>query len=146
MKKYVIFLLGFLAGTAVTIATIYIIIRLSRLNDRLSGLTLFSKQGECLTTTSKSKSSEIEIFQVLEPSVALCNIKYYTDEKMYGGETYRNYDMRNEVVVLLTNNEGKSYYDNQKEDITHKCARQIGTYQYKATSGLEKTVPVIILE
>ena len=99
-----------------------------------------------ITTTSKNKSCEIEIFQVLASNAALGNIKYYSDEKMYGSKTYRNYDILNDVVVLLINYDNKTYYDDQKIDISNKCARQIGTYQYKTKSEFEKTVPAIVIE
>jgi hypothetical protein len=115
-------------------------------DDGFPGLTLFEEKGDCLTTTSKNKSCEIEVFQVLAPNAALGNIKYYTDEELYEGKTYRNYDIINDVVVLLINYDNKTYYDNQKIDITKKCARQIGSYQYKTKSEFEKTVTAIVIE
>ena len=74
----------------------------------------------------------------------MATIKYYADEKLYGGKTYRNYDIGNDVVVLLINHDDKTYYDDQKFDISKKCARQIGTYQYK--TKFEKTVPAVVIE
>ena len=109
-------------------------------------LHYLKKKGDCLTTTSKNKSCEIEIIQVLAPNAALGNKKYYSDEKLYGGKTYRNYDIFNDVVVLLINYDNKTYYDDQKIDISNKCARQIGTYQYTTKSEFEKTVPAIVIE
>lgn len=146
MKSFLIFIGGFVAGILATFLFAYLTSVANKPNDGLLGLTLFPKQGECLTTTSKFKSCEIEIFQVLEPNAALATIKYYKDEKLYEGKTYRNYDIRNDVVVLLINYEGKTYYDDQKIDISRKCARQIGTYQYKTKSEFEKTVPAVVIE
>lgn len=147
MKKFLIFIGGFVAGILATILVAYFISIANKPNDGgLIGLALFPEKGECITTTSKSKSCEIEIFQVLAPNAALANIKYYSDEKLYGGETYRHYDVLNDVVVLLINYDNKTYYDNQKIDISNKCARQIGTYQYKTKSEFEKTVPAVVIE
>jgi hypothetical protein len=146
MKKFLIFIGGFVAGILATILVAYFITIANKPNDDgLIGLTLFPEKGECITTTSKNKSCEIEIFQVLAPNAALGNIKYYSDEN-FGGQTFRNYDLLNDVVVLLINYDNKTYYDNQKIDISNKCARQIGTYQYKTKSEFEKTVPAIVIE
>lgn len=146
MKNFLIFIGGFVAGILATIFTLYVISVRNKPNDGLLGLTLFPNKGECLTTTSKNKSCEIDIFQVIAPNAALANIKYYKDEKLYGGETYRNYDIRNDVVVLLINHDDKTYYDDQKIDISKKCARQIGTYQYKTKNEFEKNVPAVVIE
>lgn len=147
MKKFLIFLGGFVAGILATILVAYFISTVNKPNDGgLIGLTLLPEKGECISTTSKNKSCEIEIFQVLAPNAALGNIKYYTDEQLYGGKTYRNYDILNDVVVLLINYDNKTYYDNQKIDITNKCARQLGTYQYKTKNEFEKTVPAVVIE
>ena len=65
---------------------------------------------------------------------------------MYGGNFYRVHDYENDVVVLLVNYDGKTYYDDQKIDVTNKCVRQIGTYQYSAGIGIEKTVPAVVIK
>ncbi len=141
MKKILIFISGFVAGILATIFAGYILTIANKPNDDgLIGLTIFEEKGDCLTSTSKSKSSEIDIFQVIAPNAALANIKYYKDE------TYRNYDIRNDVVVLLINYDEKTYYDDQKIDVTKNCLRQIGTYQYETKSKFGKTVPVVVIE
>lgn len=146
MKSVLLFLGGFVAGIIATILVAYFITSSNQPNDGLIGLTLFPEKGECISTTSKNKSCEIEIFQVLAPNAALGNIKYYTDEELYDSKTYRNYDVLNDVVVLIINYDNKTYYDDQKIDISNKCARQIGTYQYKTNSNFEKTVPAVVIE
>ena len=147
MKQFLIFIGGFVVGV---LATIFvgnlIVIADTPSDDGLFGLTVFTEKGECLKTSSKSKSTEIEILQVIEPNIALGNIKNYNDKKGYDGEFYRDYDIGNEVVVLLTNDDGKTYYDDQKLEVTNKCVRQIGTYQYTAKIGIEKTVPAVVIE
>ena len=147
MKRFLIFIGGFVVGVLATILVGYLfVIGNKPIDDGLIGLTVFPEKGECVKTTSKSKSTEIDVFQVVEPNMALGNIKNYTDKKMYGGDNYRDYDIGNDVVVLLINYDGKTYYDDQKIGVTNKCVRQIGTYQYTAKIGLEKTVPAVVIE
>lgn len=146
MKNFLIFIGGFVAGILAAFFVLYVYSVANKPNDGLLGLSIFEEKGDCLTSTSKSKSSEIDIFQVIAPNAALANIKYYTDEKLYGGKTYRNYDIRNDVVVLLINYDDKTYYDDQKIDVSKNCLRQIGTYQYETKSKFGKTVPVVVIE
>lgn len=146
MKSFLIFIGGFVAGILATFLFAYVTSVANKPNDGLLGLTMFHKQGECITTNSKNKSCEIDVLQVIAPNAALATIKYYSDEKLYGGKTYRNYDIRNDVVVLLMNDDGKTYYDDQKIDISKKCARQMGTYEYKTRNEFEKTVPAVVIE
>jgi len=116
------------------------------IDDGLIGLTVLPEKGECVKTSSKSRSTEIDIFRVVEPNMALGNIKNYTDKKMYGGDNCRDYDTGNDVVVLLINYDGKTFYDDQKIAVTNKCIRQIGAYQYATKIGIEKTVPAAVIE
>lgn len=148
MKNFLIFITGFVAGILATIFTTYLFTKANKPNDDgLLGLTVFEKKGECITTTSKNKSSEIEVFQVIAPDAALANIKYYTDKKMYGDEIYRDYDIGNDIVVLLINYDKKTYYDEQKINVSNNCLRQIGTYQYETRrDNFGKTVPVVVIE
>ena len=63
MKKFLIFLGGFVAGILATILVTYYITRINEpTDDGFPGLTLFEENGDCITTTSKNKSCEIEIF------------------------------------------------------------------------------------
>jgi len=47
---------------------------------------------------------------------------------------------------LLVNSDGKTYYDDQKIEISNKCVRQIGSYQYTTKDNFEKTVPAVDIE
>ena len=129
MKKYFIFICGFVVGILATILVLFLISVANKPNDGLVGLTVFSQKGECITSKGK-----IEIFQVLEPNMALART---------GGI----FDIREGIVILLINYEGKAYYDDQKIEIpANKCARQIGTYQYTTRDKFEKTVPAVVIE
>jgi hypothetical protein len=130
MKKILSFGSGFVAGIITTILVVFLIQTgnqpvANRPNDGLDGLRLFSKKGEIITR------SEIEVFQVLKPNMALARTGKYSDE----------------IVVLLINYDGKSYYDDQKIKIpADKCARQIGIYQYTSKRNMDKTVPAVVIE
>lgn len=146
MNRFLVFGGGFIAGIAATFFTLYVITLANKPNDGLVGLAIFSEEGECITSTSKSKSREVEVFQVIAPNAALAHIKYYTDKRVFGDEMFRDYDIGSDVVVLLVNYDGNTYYDNQKIDISDNCARQIGTYQYETKRKFQKTVPAVVIE
>ena len=82
MKSVLLFRGGFVAGIIATILVGTLITSANQPNDGLLGLTVFPEKGECITTTSKNKSCEIEIFQVLAPNAALGNIRYYSDKRI----------------------------------------------------------------
>ena len=128
MKKALLFISGVVTGIVATILVAMLISIANQPNDGFPGLTLFSEEGECITT-----SGEIEVMQVLAPNVALA----WTGELFYSDR----------ILVLLINYDGKSYYDEQKIKIpSGKCARQIGTYRYTAKNVMVKTVPAIVIE
>ena len=128
MKKVLLFIFGVVVGVIATL----VVLNLSYVSDEpyddgLFGLTVFSEKGECIPT-----ASEIEVLQVVKPNMALA----YTDKHV-----------GRQIVVLLINYDGKSYYDEQKIKVpAGKCARQIGTYQYTTTNDFEKTVPAVVIE
>jgi hypothetical protein len=136
MKKFLIFIGGFVAGVLATIFVAYLISVANKPKDGgLLGLTVFPEKGECIET-----EGEIEVFQVIESNVALAKTVRYGEYGM------RNYS--EEIVVLLINYDGKAFYDEQKVKIPkNKCARQIGTYQYTTVKdNFGKTVPAVIIE
>lgn len=128
MKRFLIFIGGFVAGILATLFVLYLMgIANKPYDDGKLGLKVFPEKGECITT-----KNEIEVFQVLEPNMALA----------------RTGDILDGIVVLLINYDGKTYYDEQKIKIPkNKCARQIGTYQYTTREDkFEKTVPAVVIE
>lgn len=128
MKKFLIFIGGFVAGILATIFTIYVIAIANKpKDDGLIGLTIFEEEGECIFT-----EGEIEVFQVLRPNMALAYSGSYVDR----------------LVVLLVSYEDEGYYDGQKINIsTSECARQIGVYRYTTREGrTEKTVPTVVID
>ena len=92
------FLGGFITGVAVTIFVLFLFYNVNKSNNEtlkseesLPGLVIFPKKGECITKTN------LEIFQTIKPNMALAEFGKFP----------------NEILVLLINYEGKSYYDKQ---------------------------------
>jgi hypothetical protein len=147
MKQILIFLSGVVVGVLATIFIGKIKIEenppvdAGPKNDGLPGLTIFPEKGDCVKTTSKMESTGIKILQVIESNMALANLENF----VYVGQT-RYDDFGEEIVVLLINHNGKTYFDDQNIDVTEKCVRQTGTYQYTSKIGNEKTVPVVEIE
>jgi hypothetical protein len=140
-------IIGFILGVFATIIAMYIYFTSNNADDGISRLNFFENPGECITNNSKKKSSEITVIQVTATNAALANLRNYTYEKGFRGEIRRDYDILNDVLVLLINYEEKSYYDDQKIEVSGKCLRQLGTYQYQPLkSSSWKTVPVVVIE
>jgi len=147
MKYIKQLIIGFILGVFATIIAMYIYSTSNNADDGISGLNFFENPGECITNNSKEKSSEITVIQVTATNAALANLRNYTDEKGFRGEIRRDYDIFNDVLVLLINYEEKSYYDDQKIEVSGKCLRQLGTYQYQPLkSSSWKTIPVVVIE
>lgn len=126
MKKFLLVFGGFVAGIIGTVIVAYFISSANSPKDEFTGLTMLSEKGECIRT-----EGEIEVFQVIKPNIALARTGDYSEG----------------IFVLLINNDGKTYYDEQKITIPdNKCARQVGTYQYTTKNGMEKTVPAVVIE
>ena len=86
MKKGVVFLLGFFAGVVFTFVVTMIIAKVSNAND--NGITMFEQPGK------KVSEENFVVLQVVDDNYALA------------------YDYRG-LVVLVMNDNGEYYYDNQ---------------------------------
>ena len=125
MKPWIKNTLFFIAGMITTILIIFILGLIANNYGGITGLKMFQEKGECITKGS------IEVFQVLAPDAALAHTK-------------SNYGY-NGKVILVVNNNGKTYYDEQVISAKN-CFRQIGTYEYETKSEFRKVVPVVIAE
>ncbi len=123
-KKILIYIAGVVSGVVLVILLAVIF---SGRNTVNSGITLFEKEGECVSSNS------FEVFQVLDTGDALAN------------EIEPRLSVATGVTVLFLNNNGQaSYYDDQVINIpAGKCARQIGIFKYKSNAGMERTVPIV---
>lgn len=125
MKKIWVYLLGVLTGIILTFLLSAIIVTVKGNSDPayMSGLTLFEEPGDVMN------DSGYEVLQDLVNGTALANSK---DDIV--------------MTVLLWNQEGNSYYDNQKVTLGEgQCFRQIGIYKYKSQGMGDRTVPVVTI-
>lgn len=90
MKKWIVFVLGFVSGMVFLFLVLLIIGKSSATNE---GMTYFEKPGKCISTRN------FEVFQVIGDSYALAREQ---NGNIFGG-----------VLVLVTNNNGELYYDDQ---------------------------------
>ena len=127
MKKWLVFILGVFTGIVLTILFAVIFSSGVKMNGKNnSGVTWFDKPGDVLEVKS------FKVFQVLGDNSAL----------VHGKEN--NYNYYGGAVYLLTNDEGKYYYDDEIVDVPKgKIVRQFGIYQYQTRSEFGKTVPII---
>lgn len=134
MKKIWVYLLGLLSGIVITIVVLLvfgIIIRAK--NDpgitMLNGMSFFETPGEVIKETS------FKVFQALDDGAALAEGKGDGHSSVYLG-----------LNVLLYNEEKTPYYDEQIVTLPQgKCFRQVGIYRYHAKSGIDKTVPIVMI-
>ena len=126
MKKWVIFVLGFIAG-AVFLFFVLLIIGKTSSND--NGMTYFEKPGKCIST------KDFKVFQVIGEGYALA-------EEIL--ELSSGISRPGNLLVLVTNENGELYYDDQIIEVPKgKCMRQIGVYEYQTKSENWKTVPIV---
>lgn len=126
MKKAGIFIGGVITGvTLMILLAMFFSNRQSNENMTLAGVTLFEKEGECISKNA------FKVFQVLGSGDALAH-------------ELGEYSVSTGLVVLFLSKGETSYYDNQVIEISSgKCTKQIGVYKYQIESGFEKTVPVV---
>lgn len=138
MKKVLIYIAGIITGI---ILTILISLFLAQSAD--NGITMFEKPGDCIS------ANQLKVFQVIDSGVALAHAAVI--EEFDGNGSYREsisamadeLSFMNGTIVLIINDEGKYYYDEEIIEIpSGKQARQVGVYKYSTSTGY-KTVPII---
>ena len=126
MKKWIVFVLGFVSGI-VFLFLVLLIIGKSSSND--NGMTYFDKPGKCIS------KKDFKVFQVIGEGYALA------EERL---EFSSGITLPGNLLVLVTNDNGELYYDNQIIEVPKgKCMRQIGVYEYQTKSENWKTVPIV---
>lgn len=127
MKKFWIFLAGFISGAVVLFGVLLLIAKgIENNSSQIQGLTLFEQPGEVMTAKS------YKVLQVVDGGNALANA-----ESGYG----THFGM----VVLFLADENSNHYDDQIIKVPQgRCVRQVGIYQYPTKNGY-KTVPAVRL-
>ena len=134
MKKIWVYLLGVLTGFVVTFVVLALIgVAMNAKNNprtgASNGMTFFETPGDVV------EPSSVKVFQALGDGTALAFCK--------GDELY---DWYGTTAVLLYNEEGTPYYDEQIVNASAgKAFRQIGIYRYPTKNGMGKTVPIVML-
>lgn len=122
MKKFLIYIAGIATGVILTFLVLFIIALAKNETapiEEKAGITMFDEPGDNV------RAEKFRVFQVIDKGAALA------DMDMSG------------PVVLLINNEGKFYYDDEIIQVPKgHSARQVGIYEYSTKMGY-KTVPVI---
>ena len=129
MKKWIVFLLGFISGIVLTFIALIVIGTATTINNRM---TIFEQPGECLST------NDFEVMQVVDDGCALAHeVKWDSFLEGY---------MPTDLLVLVINDNGEYYYDDQIIKVpAGKCMRQVGIYKYPTKMEIEKTVPIVKL-
>lgn len=133
MKKIWVYLLGVLTGIIITVIVLAIIgVAINAKNDpgtrMTNGMSFFETPGDIVELSS------VKVFQALGDGAALAECKG-DGNYIYSGPN-----------VLLYNEEGQPYYDEQVIKTPQgKCFRQVGIYRYPTKSGMDKTVPIVML-
>ena len=126
MKKWIVFVLGFVSGI-VFLFLVLLIIGKSSSND--NGMTYFDKPGKCIS------KKDFKVFQVIGEGYALA------EERL---EFSSGITLPGNLLVLVTNDNGELYYDDQIIEVPKgKCMRQIGVYEYQTRMETIKTVPIV---
>ena len=136
MKKLWIYLFGILTGAIITIVVLAIIGNVRNSNEGevtesedYNGVTFFDTPGDIIDEPS------FKVFQALGNDAALANGKSDGNTSLYLG-----------LTVLLYNEEGVPYYDDQIiKRPKGKCFRQVGIYRYPTRAGIDKTVPIVMI-
>jgi hypothetical protein len=128
MKKWIVFVLGFVSGMVFLFLVLLIIGKSSATDE---GMTYFEKPGKCIST------KEFEVIQVIGDGYALA--REIVDRTSL-------INIPSGLLVLVTNDNGELYYDDQVIEVPKgKCMRQIGVYEYQTKSENWKTVPIVQL-
>lgn len=126
MKKWIVFVLGFVSGMVFLFLVLLIIGKSSATDE---GMTYFEKPGKCIST------KEFEVIQVIGDGYALA--REIVDRTSL-------INIPSGLLVLVTNDNGELYYDDQVIKVPEgKCMRQIGVYKYQTKSENWKTVPIV---
>ena len=122
MKKWLVFLIGIFTGILFAFPfTIALIEQLETHTVKDDGVIMFEQPGDVINEKS------FKVFQSLKQGSALAK----------GDKEWL-------TVFMLSNDEGKYYYDDEKVIVPFgKVARQVGVYQYQTKEGFSKTVPIV---
>ncbi len=132
MKNFLIFAGGVATGVFLTILFSIAVVYFGALendpvlNQQNTEYKYFEEPGDIFN------EREFEVFQVITDNAALARAQSEPGLDIYAG-----------VTILITNDEGKMYYDDEIIKVkNYQVARQVGIYKY-TDIGSKKTVPIV---
>ena len=131
MNRFLVYILGIITGIGLAFGFAYL---KSETDPTIqdNGMTFFENPGE------KFSINAFEVIQVIDDNHALA-----IEAKW---ESFLEDYITGELTVLITNDSGEYYYDDQIVKTTkNKCFKQVGIYRYNSRAGIEKTVPIVKL-
>lgn len=133
MKNFLIFIIGMFSGAVLTIAFVFFVGAVAASDSPEEDMTFFDQPKECLSY------NDFEVMQTIGDNYALAY-----EQEMTNYTTIENEYVNTELLVLITNDNGETYYDNQLIKMPKgKCAKQVGLYKYNSKGGYGKTVPIV---
>ena len=131
MNRFLVYILGAITGIGLTFGFAYLKTETDPTTQD-NGMTFFENPGE------KFSINAFEVIQVIDNNHALA-----IEAKW---ESFLEDYITGELTVLITNDSGEYYYDDQIVKTTkNKCFKQVGIYRYNSRAGIEKTVPIVKL-
>ena len=131
MNRFLVYILGIITGVGLTFGFAYLKTETDP-TTKDNGMTFFENPGE------KFSINACEVIPVIDDNHALA-----IEAKW---ESFLEEYMPGELTVLITNDSGEYYYDDQIIKTTKtKCFKQVGIYKYNTRAGIEKTVPIVKL-
>ena len=128
MKKFLIFLAGFISGAVFMMVIGYAVANRNDDPMNIYGLTMFEQPADVIS------SSSFKVMQVGPGGNALAHA--VNERGSYIGG----------MLVLLLADENTYYYDDQVIKVTgEEHAYQVGTYKYLTNNGDYKTVPAVMI-
>ena len=129
MNRFLVYILGIITGIGLTFGFAYLKSDSTVTNN---GITMFEQPGEVFS------GNAFQVIQVIDDNHALAiEVKWESFLKDY---------LPGELTVLITNDSGEYYYDDQIiKTAKNKCFKQVGIYRYDSRAGIEKTVPIVKL-
>lgn len=128
MKKFLIFLVGFISGAAFIVLICLAVANRNEDPMNISGLTMFEQPADVID------SSSFKVMQVGPGGNALAHAANVRGSYIGG------------ILVLLLADENTHYYDDQIIKVAgEESAYQVGTYKYLTNNGDYKTVPAVMI-
>ena len=139
MKNVLLFVGGMATGAILLLVVLFFIGKITQPEDSPINEEEKTSIYEGFENGDIIEEKSFKVFQVLENNIALVMGKSDVDKKI-------SYDVYNGLFYLLIGKEGTTFYDDQIVKVPEgSVVRMNGTFQYTTNSGMDKTVPRIMI-